>query len=471
MAEEKMMEIEAAKRRCEAVAERISSLPRSKITEPCKRTLLRLVTSELNFLSRLSLSISRPSSSLSCNIGYIEAIVDIIHQPCITGVSRVCKPVSSSQAANKGWQKVNQCKYIHVDIVCMFHKTPVWFIVSDRNPKYITWDGSGGDKSLKLRVQRLLAEAGASPALQPSSVIFFFSNGLDDFVRRKLITEVNCSEYHFDLPHFEFTFSEELDGEWVNVVARSYQKACILSLKVKQYPETCSKKCIDVKESAFCAVEKVTEKQENQSRLGFSFHSLISDLIDFPVDIKQMESSTTGAWLGKDCLINFDTTALIAIISGISNGGSEKILAVPESELKKRFKSNSNFLISQAQSETERPIHSELHDIICGKSSIICETVYSEFMGVVSMCGGPNERSRADVLIKRLRIVADTPSARMMSLPTTRKLASKNKVIFGTGDYWGAPTLTANMGYVRAISQTGMSLLTIEHRPRALIGE
>lgn len=47
----------------------------------------------------------------------------------------------------------------------------------------------------------------------------------------------------------------------------------------------------------------------------------------------------------------------------------------------------------------------------------------------------------------------------------------KNKIIFGTGDNWRAPTLTANMGFVRAILQTGMSLLTLEHTPCALIGD
>lgn len=65
----------------------------------------------------------------------------------------------------------------------------------------------------------------------------------------------------------------------------------------------------------------------------------------------------------------------------------------------------------------------------------------------------------------------DNPSTRMMSLATTRKLALKNKVVFGTGDLWHAPTLSANMAFVRAVSQTGMSLLTIEHRPRALTGD
>lgn len=69
------------------------------------------------------------------------------------------------------------------------------------------------------------------------------------------------------------------------------------------------------------------------------------------------------------------------------------------------------------------------------------------------------------------RVVPDNPSERMMALPTTRKLALKKKVVFGTGDLWHAPTLTANMSFVRAVSQTGMSLHTIEHRPRALTGD
>lgn len=65
----------------------------------------------------------------------------------------------------------------------------------------------------------------------------------------------------------------------------------------------------------------------------------------------------------------------------------------------------------------------------------------------------------------------DSPSVRMVGLPTTRKLALKNKVVFGTGDHWRASTLTANMAFVRAVSQAGMSLCTIEHRPRALTGD
>ncbi|KAF2290235.1 hypothetical protein GH714_004816 [Hevea brasiliensis] len=170
-------------------------------------------------------------------------------------------------------------------------------------------------------------------------------------------------------------------------------------------------------------------------------------------------------------LINFDTTALIALVSGISNGCSEKLLATPEIELRQRFKGNFEFVIAQVLSEIQNPIHAELAGVISGKRGMICESVLVEFKELVSLCGGPNEKLRADKILKHLMVVPDSPSERMMWLPTTRKLALKNKVVFGTGDHWHAPTLTANMAFVRAVSQTGMSLSTIAHRPRALTGD
>uniref|UniRef100_R7WFQ5 DUF1308 domain-containing protein n=1 Tax=Aegilops tauschii TaxID=37682 RepID=R7WFQ5_AEGTA len=198
-------------------------------------------------------------------------------------------------------------------------------------------------------------------------------------------------------------------------------------------------------------------------------------------------------------MVNLDTTALIAIVSGISNGGVGKLMGAPEAESRARFKCNYKFVMDQAQSELQSPIFVELGKAVDGKKCIICEAVNSEFNEIVSMCGGPEEKTRASQLLKQLtnfmhvnglefclprsviyrilsqcfwtcRIVPDSPSARMMDLPTTRKLAMKNKVVFGTGDHWRAPTLTANMGFVRAVSQSGMPLMTIEHRPRALIG-
>lgn len=50
----------------------------------------------------------------------------------------------------------------------------------------------------------------------------------------------------------------------------------------------------------------------------------------------------------------------------------------------------------------QMPIDKELGGVIVGKKGIICESVLSEFKELVSMCGGPNEKLRADELLKCL---------------------------------------------------------------------
>lgn len=59
-----------------------------------------------------------------------------------------------------------------------------------------------------------------------------------------------------------------------------------------------------------------------------------------------VESTGPDMLSGED-IINFGTTALIALVSGISNGCTEKLLAAPEYELRERFKSNYEFVIAQ----------------------------------------------------------------------------------------------------------------------------
>jgi hypothetical protein len=46
-------------------------------------------------------------------------------------------------------------------------------------------------------------------------------------------------------------------------------------------------------------------------------------------------------------LVNLDTTALVAIVSGISNGGVGKLMSAPEAETRGRFKCNYKFVMDQ----------------------------------------------------------------------------------------------------------------------------
>ncbi|KAG6404274.1 hypothetical protein SASPL_136520 [Salvia splendens] len=84
---------------------------------------------------------------------------------------------------------------------------------------------------------------------------------------------------------------------------------------------------------------------------------------------------------------------------------------------------------NQVDSGNQSPIHRELSGLISGKRGIICESVRLEFQELITMCGGPNEKLRAEFFLKFLN----------------------------------------NYGFCQGVvSQTGMSLSIVEHR---LIGD
>ncbi|KAK9115486.1 hypothetical protein Sjap_014433 [Stephania japonica] len=274
--------------------------------------------------------------------------------------------------------------------------------------------------SLMLEQARADNAARSASTLKPASLILFFSNGLHHAVSSNLQLLFGASPFEFGGP-----------------------KACAFQIKVAH---------------GVLPLRLHHHHHHQLPLFATDFCSLISTM------------PLASLHVGGD-LINFDTTALIALVSGITNGCAHNLIAAPETQLRPRFKCNYDFVIAQAMSELQNPMFEELSSVICHKIGIVCQSVVHEFKELVAMCAGPNERSRADQLLKKLMVVPDNPSARMSGLPTTRKIAMKNKVVFGTGDCWSAPTLTANAGFVRAIAQTGMSLLTIQHRPRALTGD
>ncbi|XP_031262993.1 uncharacterized protein LOC116121185, partial [Pistacia vera] len=428
----------------QTLIDQIERLPSStNITRSSKQTLSKLALSELNFLSRSSVTLP-----LSVNIGHLEAVLYVLQHPLISGVSRVCKPIKSG------------FKYVHVDLVCTFDKIPVWILVSDRNPKYVSWNEYHKSKGLKSRVEEVLAAARSCGTLRPRKVILFFSHGVGDFVRDHLRGEFGALEISL----FEFDSCEEEEDAWVHVLSRSFHEACVFEINVDFSGNDVSSSECGVKDATFDTKGSNVREEIASLNLGGSFGSLVSQM-------KLCSMGEPDHLLSEGDLVNFDTTALIALVSGISNGCAEKLLATSEIELRQRFKGNVQFVIAQAMSELQNPICEELGGVLAGKRGIICESVLSEFKELVLMCGGPNEKLRSNQLLKYFIVVNDSPSERLMWLPTTRKLALKNKVVFGTGDCWHAPTLTANMAFVRAVSQTGMSLSTIEHRPRALTGD
>ena len=150
-----------------------------------------------------------------------------IHQPFITGVSRVCKSIPLSRSVSSEERCCSSLKHIHVDVVCTLNRKPVWIIVSDRNPEYISWDRCCKSKGLKLRIEEVLAAALSNLTLRPSSVILFFANGLATYIYNNLWDEFGASEIGLDFLVFSSDMLEETEGDWINVIARSYRNACL----------------------------------------------------------------------------------------------------------------------------------------------------------------------------------------------------------------------------------------------------
>lgn len=233
--------------------------------------------------------------------------------PSVTGVSRVCKPIPLPIGG------------VHVDLVCTLGKVPVWIIVSDRNPRYISWSGDRhGSKGLRSRIEQILAAANSTTTLKPSSVILFFANGLPSSIYEKLKDEFGAA--HFDFfgldSDSDISMLDDFDCEWVNVVRnRSYKAAVSVEIKLIYQCDSLASP-----ETEVIVQAEVTELSQKDV-----FSSVISSM----------------RLLGEDCLINFDTTALVALVSGISNGCAERIVHTPEIELEENFKGNTVFVIAQ----------------------------------------------------------------------------------------------------------------------------
>uniref|UniRef100_A0A8I7B317 DUF1308 domain-containing protein n=2 Tax=Hordeum vulgare subsp. vulgare TaxID=112509 RepID=A0A8I7B317_HORVV len=414
-------ELELARAQCRALHDRLAASP-SLPRHPALRSLLRLVAAELRFLA--SCNHPDPARPLSSNLPHLGALHLLLTHPAVRSPSRL-SPLPG------------------VDFACAFRSRPAWVLLSARNPSGFQWVPC---KGLSSRVAAVLdAARSAPPATRPEKLLLAFSRGVGADIVLGLADGFGAVEV--DLLA-EFVVDSEDDKEedgWVSVSFRPNEE--MRGFRAFE---------IEVVDGGG-EVLLPPPHRDVEEGIGDQLEGWFADFLG-KMRMNSME------------MVNLDTTALIAIVSGISNGGVGRLMGAPETETRARFKCNYKFVMDQAQSELQSPIFVELGKAVDGKKCIICEAVNSEFNEIVSMCGGPEEKTRANQLLKQLIIVPDSPSPRMMDLPTTRKLAMKNKVVFGTGDHWRAPTLTANMGFVRAVSQSGMPLLTIEHRPRALIG-
>jgi hypothetical protein len=169
------------------------------------------------------------------------------------------------------------------------------------------------------------AARGAAPAPRPEKLLLFFSRGVGADIARGLAEVFGAVETDLLVEFIGESEGEEEDG-WVRVGFHPIEE--MKSFRAFE---------IDVVESngemvlpPAAVIPEGRSEDEVPLALADGF----------------------GAFLGKMStesgeLVNLDTTALVAAVSGISNGGVVKLMAVPEVETRARFKCNYKFVMDQ----------------------------------------------------------------------------------------------------------------------------
>lgn len=150
-----------------------------------------------------------------------------------------------------------------------------------------------------------------------------------------------------------------------------------------------------------------------------------------------LQSLNTSALSTEIKLVNLDVSTLLAHVTNISNGYSNYAYREP-------------LLSQQAEMERRRPIKPILENLFRDKDLIVCRTAYDNFMSIIKFIGGPQETQRAHELLKRIRIVDDIPTGRVMELRLGGKIKHRSRLVFTTGENMKSITVSANEGFVRA---------------------
>ena len=156
--------------------------------------------------------------------------------------------------------------------------------------------------------------------------------------------------------------------------------------------------------------------------------------------------------------VNLDVTTMLSYCTNLTHG----------SETLNWESQKFNFIANQAQDERKSKVKPIIDGYLENKKLIITQTALNEFNGIINKVAGPQENIRAQNLIKICEIIDDNPSDESLLLPVSSKMSDRSVNIFGTADRLNIPTVTGNIGFVRAAGQNGVDYCVLTHEPRVL---
>lgn len=136
--------------------------------------------------------------------------------------------------------------------------------------------------------------------------------------------------------------------------------------------------------------------------------------------------------------LNLDVSTLLAYVTNMTNGYPNFVYLEP-------------LLTQQAEMERRNPVKPILDKLFEGKKLITCKTAHDNFIDIIRVIGGPKETQRSREFLKRIEIVEDVTTGRIMeTLNLGGKIKYRSKQVFATGECMESMTVSANEGFVRA---------------------
>ncbi|XP_016386439.1 UPF0415 protein C7orf25 homolog [Sinocyclocheilus rhinocerous] len=332
----------------------------------------------------------------------------------------------------------SQKQTLVVDVVANGGHTWVKAIGRKAEALHNIWQGRGqyGDKSVIRQAEDFL-EASRQQPVQYSNphIIFAFYNGVSSPMADKLK---------------EMGISVRGDIVAVNTIIEGGEE---------EEDEDSEDKhgCVEEEEENEALVEEEEEEEEDDDD-DDDDDSDDTDLMHTRVDRDTIVASLafpTEVKVDVCNRVNLDITTLITYVSSLSHGNCH-------------FTFKEVVLTEQAAQERQEKVLPRLEEFMKGKELFACHSAVEDFRVILDTLGGPVEKSRAEELLARLKVVPDQPSERTQRLVMSSKVNRRSLMIFGTGDTLRAITMTANSGFVRAAANQGVRYNAFIHQPRAL---
>ncbi|CAI5441692.1 unnamed protein product [Caenorhabditis angaria] len=159
---------------------------------------------------------------------------------------------------------------------------------------------------------------------------------------------------------------------------------------------------------------------------------------------------------GKKAAVNLDVSAVFVLISNMTheNGTNHKFA--------------STLLEQQAEQERKISAREELLPQIQDRRWVMCKTAFDSVNRIMKTVSGEQEKIRWEKLAKNIQVYEDCISERTKKLKESDRINNRNLIIFGSGDYYRAITVTANKHFLSSAYHQGVSFDAIIHESRAL---